>query len=274
NTFAGRGMGLLPDPAEARAASDEPAPDSGRKRKRRAKGDKGEVEQEHLPPIWDQDNLGSCTQFASQRCVQFSRSTQGFDTMEPSFLFGYWYTRYDEGGPAATNEDTGASISAAVDATRKHGTAPAELWPYDIRRFREKPPEAAAAAALGKQTVVRVPVREGDIEGLVAALCEKRPDGGVGYPIAIGIPVFEGAFGAIDDKGRIPDPKPDDTIAGYHAIAIVAYDNSIQIPDFGLDNSWGPSFGDHGRFRLSQAFIKKYAFDFWIIKNVEADQAA
>jgi C1A family cysteine protease len=61
----------------------------------------------------------------------------------------------------------------------------------------------------------------------------------------------------------IPDPKPDDSVVGGHAICIVGYDDRKRL--FKFENSWGPHWGDHGYGFVSYGYMDAHGAGAWAL---------
>ena len=133
----------------------------------------------HLPEVYDQGNLGSCTANASGAAMEYEQAKQGLTPVMPSRLFIYYNERVLEG---TVDQDSGAQIRDAVKVLNQQGVCPENEWPYDIARFAVKPPEKSYTDALGEKAVQyeRVPQTVTGIKTVLAA----------GRPVIIGFTVY------------------------------------------------------------------------------------
>ena len=83
--------------------------------------------------------LGSCT--ANALCALANFRTPLF---EPSRLFLYYSERAIEG---SISTDSGAMISDGVRVLDTLGVCPETTWPYDIKRFADKPSDGCYVLA-------------------------------------------------------------------------------------------------------------------------------
>jgi C1A family cysteine protease len=209
-------------------------------------------------PIYDQGELGSCTANAIGAAFEYELRRQKLAEFTPSRLAIYYSERKIEGTIAS---DAGAMIRDGMKVIAKDGAADEHLWPYDIARFTQTPPDSYYAAAALRQCVSyeRVPQDEPSIREAIASL----------YPIVFGISVFESFESAeVARTGIVPLPSASEAMLGGHAILMSGY--TTRVTDF--RNSWGPDWGKHGYGTLSWDYVLNpdLADDFWIIKLLEA----
>jgi C1A family cysteine protease len=211
------------------------------------------------PAVYDQGQLGSCTGNAIAGAIQFDKLKQRLDGASvPSRLFIYFNERVIEG---TVNSDSGAQIRDGIKAVAKLGVCGESLWPYDVEKFRVKPPkpcylEAAKHTALDYQRLVQSP---GQMKGCLAA----------GYPFVFGFTVYESFEGsAVAKTGTVPMPGPGEKVLGGHAVLAVGYSDRTE--RFIVRNSWGPDWGRKGYFTIPYAYLAEsnLAADFWTIRLV------
>ena len=90
------------------------------------------------PPIYNQENLGSCTANAIAGGYEFDENRQKEKIIfTPSRLFIYYNERNMEG---TTQEDSGAKISDGIKCINTIGVCPEEMYPYDTSKYMDKPP--------------------------------------------------------------------------------------------------------------------------------------
>jgi C1A family cysteine protease len=223
---------------------------------------------EHMPPIYDQGQLGSCTANGIARCLEYEALRQSEHAVTPSRLFIYYGEREIEG---SVQWDAGAEIRDGIKVVASQG-APSETdWPYDIGRFTERPPEVAYADALNHQAI--------EYQRIVV--------GGPGAPmrsaIASGLPIVFGfsvpaSFedGSWDPRAEpLPLPGAGAQFIGGHCVTISGYDftrSRFNVPAFQCENSWGPGWGMSGRFWMDYRWFtpsRGLTDDLWVISRVE-----
>ena len=80
------------------------------------------------PPVYNQEQIGSCTANAIGAAFEFETTKQGLPDFMPSRLFIYYNERAMEGSIAT---DSGAQIRDGVKSVAKLGVCPETEWPYD-----------------------------------------------------------------------------------------------------------------------------------------------
>ncbi len=212
------------------------------------------------PPVYDQGQLGSCTANAIGAAFQFSAMKQGVaNQAAPSRLFIYYNERVLEG---TVDSDSGAMIRDGMKVVNHQGAPPETDWPYDIAKFREKPPQKAYDDGLQNQvtTYRRVTRDLNQMKGCLAA----------GYPFVFGFSVYE-SFESQDvaRTGVVPMPHPGEQLLGGHAVLAVGYDDAQS--RFIVRNSWGAGWGQAGYFTMPYAYLtqRSLSSDFWTIRLVE-----
>lgn len=222
-----------------------------------------------FPPMWNQGKLGSCQSFAVDAIDAYIR---GY-SFTPSHLFEYYNVRSMEG---TAGQDSGGNLRDTCAALARFGVCRASLWPYNLYRFTQKPPQAAYDDANADNDRIYTYYRVNSIDEIRHALTN-------GHAPLIGIDVYENL--EIDktlDNGVIPPPEGEDL--GGHALVIVGHhDNdapSCKAPNFidsvfikhptgcvKIRNSWGKGIGldGSGYFLCSYETLEKMLMDIWII---------
>jgi C1A family cysteine protease len=217
-----------------------------------------------LPPVFDQGTLGSCTANAIATAHMFSQKKQpGGTLLVPSRLFIYFEERVLLG---TTGSDSGAQIRDGFKVINKKGTcredgADPACWPYDVSKFKKKPPQPCYDAALKHQSIEYRSVSP-DLSNIRAALAS-------GYLVVFGFTVYSSFLtDAVARTGLMPVPKRGETKKGGHAIAGAGYDDAKG--HLIIRNSWDDTWGDKGDFYMPYEIIDKgMARDFWTLKTVE-----
>lgn len=214
----------------------------------------------HCPPVYDQGNIGSCTAHAIAAAVDFIRAKQKQKFIYPSRLFLYYNEREMED---TVMWDSGAYLRDGIKSVVKLGVCPEGQWPYDVKRFTEKPPDEAYANALNYQTLVYNRIDNKNLDMLKNVLAS-------GYPFVFGFSVYE-SFESEKVKitGKVPMPSEDDRLIGGHAIMAVGYNDKVK--RFIIRNSWGSGWGKGGYFSLEYNYVTNpdLAADFWVIRKTE-----
>jgi len=210
----------------------------------------------HMPPVYDQGQLGSCTGNAIAAAVQYERMRQGIvDAVKPSRLFIYYNERVIE---HTVGFDAGAQIRDGIKSVAKLGVCPETLWPYKIAKFATKPPASAYKAALAERAVTYARVMQ-SAAAMTSCLAK-------GFPFVIGFTVYDSfESSAVAKSGVVNLPGPQESVIGGHAVLVVGYDRPNQ--RFIVRNSWGTSWGQKGYFTVPFAYFANndLADDLWNI---------
>lgn len=195
------------------------------------------------PQVYDQGELGSCTGNATAAALDICRRLQDHPFLNPSRLMLYYLGREMEGTTAV---DSGAQIRDVVKASAKFGSCPEILWPYDIRRFTERPSKEAFAAAMN-QRAISYPAIDQNLSHLKACLADQ-------VPIVFGFTVYESfESDAVARTGMMPMPRRGEQPQGGHAVVAIGYDDRTRL--FKVRNSWGYQWGCHGYFYMPYDYI-------------------
>ncbi len=203
-------------------------------------------------PIYDQSTLGSCTSNGVGDLIEFIQ--KGF---MPSRLFIYYNERAIEG---TVDEDAGGEIHDAVQSVVQNGVCDEDLWPYDIDKFAEKPPQNCYDVA--RKDVITDYFSLDTIEDIKQCLV-------AGFPVVFGITLYESFEGEdVAQTGIVPEPEPWEQVIGGHCMVIVGYDDTASSnKKFIIRNSWGTQWGINGYCIMNQDMFQTYASDFWTIRK-------
>lgn len=208
---------------------------------------------------YDQGALGSCT--ANALCAVIGYIDP---TMLGSRLFLYYNERVIEGN---IGEDTGAYLSDGIKSLETYGICPETMWPYDISKYTNQPPDDCYKEALDHQAL-QVRQLYNDLHMMRAALAE-------GHPFVVGILIYESFESeAVAQNGHVPMPNvgaAGEQMLGGHAVCCVGYDDSKK--EWIMRNSWGTEWGDSGYFYLPYDYLldSTLATDLWTIIKMEID---
>ena len=212
------------------------------------------------PPVYDQGPLGSCTANAIAAALEFGQMKQGVPSVfEPSRLFIYYNERVMEG---TVDEDAGAMIRDGIKSVAKQGAPHADLWPYTVSKFRQKPTIRAYADGRRHAAISYLRVNQDlpQLRGCLAA----------GFPFIFGFSVYTAFEGdAVKKSGALDLPALEEKMLGGHAVLAVGYDNPGR--RFIVRNSWGSDWGLGGYFTMPYEYLldSNLSADFWTIKLVQ-----
>jgi len=223
---------------------------------------------QQMPAVYNQGQLGSCTGNGVAAVLESAEIKQGEGSVTPSRLFIYYGERVIEG---TVEQDSGAQIRDGVKVVAGEGAPPEELWPYDITKFKEKPPPAAYEAAKQHEAIQYLKVLPGTAGSPVRSPIQE------GLPVVFGFTVpamFESESWAPATQ-YLPLPAKGEKNIGGHCVVIVGWDFSLQrfpVNVFEIRNSWGPEWGDAGYFWMDARWIyeptRGLSSDFWVIDKV------
>ena len=206
-----------------------------------------------MPGIWDQQDIGSCTAFASIAC---------FSLCDPKWngskLFQYYNSRIIDDGDAT--DDDGTTMFAAARALTKYGICNEKSWPYDTKKHAVKPSEDCFQEALDHQALQVSVVQQN--ESQIKACLQQ------GFPLMFGFLVFN-SFLKINSTGIMPMPKPREGILGGHAVICCGYDEAKRV--WICRNSWGTGWGDKGYFYMPYNYLtnRRYCEGLYKVTKVE-----
>lgn len=213
-----------------------------------------------LTPPKDQGRLGSCTANSATANAEYNMRREGVANVSLlSRLFVYWNERFLEG---TVDSDSGASIRDSIKVMNKWGAPPESEWPYDIAKFKERPPvqsftDALAEVDLKYRRVARDPLHI--IVSLQQKLC-----------VQIGFTVYS-SFEDISSTGVMPWPsKSRERVLGGHAVYIVGIVWINGEAYWVIPNSWGTGWADGGFFYMPIRYTatRGLASDFWNVSLV------
>ena len=189
-----------------------------------------------LPPAYDQGELGSCTANAIAGALEFNQVKQKRKPFTPSRLFIYYNERVLEGTIEA---DAGAMLRDGIKTVAKDGACKETTWPYEIDKFREKPPKKSYVEGEKYQAIRYLRVNQ-TLTQLKGCLAE-------GFPFVFGFTVYSGFTGAkVAKTGELEMPRANEGFEGGHAVLAVGYEERSQ--RFIVRNSWGSKWGKRGYF--------------------------
>lgn len=227
----------------------------------------------HMPAVFDQLDLGSCTSQGIGAAVDYLQlldlrdhlagKPEEFDASKfvpVSRLFIYANERYIEGTPIT--EDSGAQIRDGITAIQKFGVCQEILWPYSDQNAFVKPSEDAYASAINHKIPYgyRVDNTAGTNQ-IIRSLVH-------GYPVVFGMTVYSSFMSdEVANTGIIPMPQPHEEIEGGHCMLIVGYD--LKAKTYRIRNSWGPVWGQNGYAEAPMAMIENLDItsDCWTVRR-------
>ena len=202
-------------------------------------------------PVRDSGDEGSVVGFAVASALEFQIRKHDGQRVRISPRYLYYAAR--KLGGLDLQSDAGANLRDAVAVVSEQGAVADSAWPYKAGQFAQAPPD--------------------DLDGAKRYRAHGRPLKGAREiksalqqygPVVIGLTIYD-SFNSANaiSTGRIPDPKPSESIVGGHAVCIVGYDDARR--RFKFENSWGADWGDKGYGYVSYDYVQKYGSDAWAL---------
>lgn len=196
--------------------------------------------------VLDQGPLGSCVFNGLSQMIRMRNRADvpGSSPPLPSRLLPYYCSRDSEG---LVHIDCGADPKTAIKMYRKYGYCDEQHWPYFIDKFDVFPGMEAFRLSYDHRAFEYYFILSSGARRVEE--CKLALD--AGYAVGIGTTVGS-AFDAwkAGDPPLLP-PSRDELRRSGHFTVLIGYDG-----DRFLDlNSWGSSWGDHGKAWLSADYI-------------------
>ena len=209
-----------------------------------------------MPAIYDQGNIGACTGHAGAALGQYALRAQGLPEFTPSRLDLYYQARKLEG---TQDQDCGAFLRDTLKVMGQLGLPPEPMWPYDVSKFAVAPGQDVMDAGL-KRLATRYLSVQATVNAVKVAIL-------AGHPVAFGFVAYPGLQSFLASlTGNLPMPSFGQRPIGGHAVVAVGYDDGKK--KLKIQNSWGPSWGQNGRFWMPYASFEKYASDCWVVEAI------
>ena len=212
----------------------------------------------HLPPVFNQGSLGSCTGNSTSAAIGFLRYKDPLlEDWVPARLLLYLLARIKE---KTVKEDVGAQIRDVIKAAGETGTVPESEYPYIISKFADLPSDALLQSAAKHKTYDYFRVNWEDLNEVKGCLA-------AGFPIVFGFTVFKDFMSRrMEQTGIMEMPKDRKRNEGGHAVLAVGYDDSMGA--ILVRNSWGEKWGIHGNFWMPYDYVTDPTLsdDFWTIR--------
>ena len=222
-------------------------------------------------PSWNQGELGACGPHSLGENIVYDLIKLDADqanNVMPSRLFLYWNAREVMG---TIGSDSGVDNRSMFKAFAKYGWCDESLWPYDVSKFTQKPPQACYDQAASRLPNVKYMAVGQELATMKACLYETK------RPFVFGFSVYQSMLGDnVAMTGDVPMPNGFfDRQVGGHDVLIVGWDDSTQ--RFKFKNHWyrGPAtpWGNngYGTIPYQYAVSQQLAGDFWAVTGVVGD---
>ena len=221
---------------------------------------------DHLSPVKDQGNLGSCVGFAVTGLKEFHENVEYLLEMEEGTTYErteatydlseqwtYWNAKkIDPWGPSVE----GTSIRYALKVLQKIGCPPEKAWPYVDNAINIGEPESWSHL-IARWNTIESYWRLRSVDDMISALQNTGP-------IVVGVGCYEEIFSPEED-GFVPYPKYPQYCYGGHALLICGFDHIKKRMAF--KNSWGTRWGKEGYGWFSYDYMRDFCWDAWAAKD-------
>jgi C1A family cysteine protease len=224
---------------------------------------------EHLSPIRDQAQRGTCTAFAALACLEYHEHRfAGHAGTDLSEQFAYWNM---------VEQRPHHDLVSMFMGLRNDGACTEHTWPYvsteQPGNDGQGPPPAAAPAEAAEHRAPaarQLPAR--DVDEIKRTIAGARP-------VAIGIPVYASWFASavVRKYGNITVPLPgEDPEPIGHAVALVGFSDDGQFAGGGyfvVRNSWDGQWGTESVFgpgygTIPYRYVERCNWDAWCVSSV------
>jgi C1A family cysteine protease len=180
--------------------------------------------------------------------------------IDVSRLFIYYNARAKDEESGEKIEDSGCTITSAIESLEESGTCHESIWPYDVKRVNKCPNSEAYGAAENHKINDALQVKL-NLHEMKSCLAQ-------GLPIVFGLELYK-SFDKAEKKGIVPMPKPGDKsreshgrsdliliekiktnpFVYYFSHGMLAVGYSDQSKAFIVRNSWGTEWVNQYLFR-------------------------
>lgn len=211
-----------------------------------------------LDSALDQGLIGSCVAHGTTEAWDFAFCKATGRHFQLSRLMVYYNARAMEG---TAGSDSGCQIVDAVKSLQKLGSPIETLWPYDVSKFRVKPPKPAYDNGKAHLVIQAFKVDNTDGKSIRLALTN-------GYPVVVGSLVYSGIDRLDATHYTLPMPRKGERPVGGHCYLLTGFSDAKQI--YCARNSWGARWGNKGDFCVPYAYIHSghITEDCWVILSV------
>jgi C1A family cysteine protease len=206
--------------------------------------------------VEDQGQLGSCTANALVGNLELLEIKSATSFIDLSRLFVYYNERELD---YTTSQDSGSYLRTGIKTLAAKGICTEKSWPYDIKKFTNKPLPKCYQEALSHK--ITKYVRINTLNEMLQCLAD-------GYPFVFGFTVYD-YFESADmaNTGILHIPTKYEQVLGGHAVMACGYDQSKKM--ILARNSWGTLWGLEGYFWMPFDYVSNRSLsdDFWTIRK-------
>lgn len=195
-------------------------------------------------PVRDQGQEGTCVAFASCACKESEEEREGYLSTRDIYEI-----IKEPGG--------GAYPKSAMEVFLKRGVPPESCRPYTPNVINPPCPNALELAMPNK---IKAYARLQTLDEMKQTLCEHGC-----FMIAVGV---TNNWFSVGKDGVLADG---DNIIGYHAVALVGYDDEMERVK--IRNSWSHNWGENGYGYIGYGMLMRILTDAWSFVDIpESDE--
>ena len=127
--------------------------------------------------------------------------------IDVSRLFIYYNARAKDEGSDENLEDSGCTVTSAIESLEESGTCLESIWPYVVKRVNKCPSQEAYQAAENSKISDALQVKI-DLDEMRSCLAQ-------GFPFVFGLELYD-SFDKAEKKGVVPIPRPSDKDRDSH----------------------------------------------------------
>jgi C1A family cysteine protease len=212
-----------------------------------------------MPPVYNQGHLNACSANAIAGALWWDVKREHGRGPSPSRLFIYYNERAREG---VVSTNAMVSLRDGYKTVARTGVCAEHRWPYDVRRYRRRPPAVCYDEAQVHRAIHYERLQQ-TLRHMHACLAE-------GCPFTVGLGVhqtFKSALVKRTGVVSLPDTGRDRFLGG-HAMLVVGYVDDSR--HFIVRNSYGPDWGDRGYGYVPYRYLldPDLAWDLWTARRV------
>lgn len=221
-----------------------------------------------MPPPMSQYSEGSCVAHGVTAALRYNWINNGQPDLRLSRNQLYYDTRKREG---TTASDAGCQIHNAIDVALEIGVCEETLWPYDLTKWQDAPPDSVYADAIRHQGISKMSVGIDPLAVRTALY--------IGKPVIIGItvfPSFESEFTAA--TGEVQMPGSAERALSGHCMLVWGRSAAGFLArnwwqEYNADGSILVPWGLNGDCIIPEAYCTpEYAADFWSLLETETTE--
>jgi len=210
--------------------------------------------------IGDQKEIGSCTGWGAKGEKHSVEQLQNGRDIDFSAGYLYWRGR-DYANPPLSPYIEGGYPLAVLKLMKDKGATTERCAPTDTTQpftYSECGNADEIASSFKIDSYHAVPIDPASMKAAIYGITYeqpfKMPDGSPGKcPLYIAIPVYR-SFYSTGADGLVSTPQSGETLAGYHAVALVGWKKVGGKGYWIVANSWGVSWGDGGFCYLAEDY--------------------